>query len=353
MRVDGELRDGFGVAVDVGTTSVVLALVDLSSGEIAARHSFFNPQRVFGGDVISRIHAANEGHLQEMQGLIAKALDDGIAKLCKTADLRGECDIAETVIAGNTAMIHLLCGISCEGLARYPFSAEAARDAQFASKTIVPYLTPFIGGDIVSGLLYVMPFAPKNFLLVDLGTNGEMAFFNNGALTTASAAAGSAFEQLSGGASGAIAELARLIRSGEIDETGLFKACERDATAKKIFSQKQVRDLQLAKSAIRSGIEILLDAANKSPGKAAPEATYLAGGIGTAMCVKSAAEIGLIPPNLSTSAVGNASLGGAIRLVLSPTRAREDLCKILKTPTEIVLAEHPLFEELFLEYMDF
>ncbi|MCL1877730.1 MAG: hypothetical protein FWF80_02630, partial [Defluviitaleaceae bacterium] len=152
LRVDGELRDGFGVAVDVGTTSVVLALVDLSSGEIAARHSFFNPQRVFGGDVISRIHAANEGHLQEMQGLIAKALDDGIAKLCKTADLRGECDIAETVIAGNTAMIHLLCGISCEGLARYPFSAEAARDAQFASKTIVPYLTPFIGGDIVSGL---------------------------------------------------------------------------------------------------------------------------------------------------------------------------------------------------------
>ena len=324
-----EARTGFGVAVDLGTTSVVLALVDLSSGRIMARHSFLNPQRAYGPDVISRINAANNGALAELQHLITESIFTGL-------DSFKPYQPGEMVVAGNTTMIHLLLGLSCSSLGVSPFKPIYKLDQTyplFGSNVTIPcWLAGFVGGDVTAGLLHVLPERKERFLLIDLGTNGEMAYYDRGRLTVTATAAGPAFESGQSGASETIGELARLVKTGD-----------------SILTHKQVSELQLAKSAVRSGLEILLE--NQPP----LDAVYLAGGIGTAMNAQDAACIGLIPPELvdQTIAVGNASLGGAVRLLLAPSRTAEDMKRLLADVTEINLAAHPRFNDLFMEHMSF
>ncbi len=342
---DIEPRAGYGLAVDLGTTSVVLALIDLETGRTLARHSFMNPQRAYGPDVISRIHAANGGALPTLQASVAEALQDGIRHLLDSQSVR---HLEDTVIACNTVMAHLLLGISCESLGVYPFKpAYRLRDAynlheSGGSVRIVPWLSTFVGGDITAGLLYALPRGARRFLLMDLGTNGELALYDHGKLTVTSTAAGSAFEGSgrAGGTSKILDDLAALIRRGLVDEAGLLKD-------ESVFSQKEIRDLQLAKSAIRTGVEIL--------GANDLDAVYLAGGIGQAIDPESAAVTGLLPSGLVplVHALGNTSLGGAARLLLSPQKAWEELRALPENCTEINLAAHPRFQELFMKYMSF
>ncbi|MCL2004509.1 MAG: ASKHA domain-containing protein [Oscillospiraceae bacterium] len=342
-----EPREGYGIAVDIGTTSVVLALVDLSSGETPARHSFFNPQRECGPDVISRIHAANNGALEELRRLVTERVASGIDALLAS---RGAGRPVEIAVAGNTVMTHLLLGLPCESLGVVPFRPvcrlEERYDLWGSGASLFPWLAGFVGGDILAGLLYV----PKQdrFLLIDLGTNGEMALYDNGRLTVAATAAGPAFEggSRAGPASGVISELARLVRAGVVDETGRL-------SGESVFTQAEIRALQLAKSAVRSGLEILLESAGLE--YASLDAIYLAGGIGQAMDVEHAVTIGLLPPEAAgkVRAVGNASLGGAARRLLAPERTRRDMDALLSAVTEINLAEHPRFQDLFVENMLF
>jgi uncharacterized 2Fe-2S/4Fe-4S cluster protein (DUF4445 family) len=214
----------------------------------------------------------------------------------------------------------------------------------------MPWLAAFVGGDITAGLIYTKAMAAERFLLIDLGTNGEMALYDRGRLTVTSAAAGPAFEASApapgGGASGVISLLAGLVRRGIADETGLL-------TGESVFSQKQIRDLQLAKSAVRSGLEILLK--SSSLGYDGLDSVYLAGGIGQAMDVADAADIGLIPAGLSgkTAAVGNAALGGAVMSLLAPEEAAAEADKFTREAVEINLAAHPDFNDYFMEYMYF
>jgi uncharacterized 2Fe-2S/4Fe-4S cluster protein (DUF4445 family) len=211
----------------------------------------------------------------------------------------------------------------------------------------MPWLSAFVGGDITAGLLHVLQYGKERFLLIDLGTNGEMVLYNSGILTVTSAAAGPAFEGGHGNASGVIHELARLVRTGAVDETGLLNG-------ESVFTQKDVRDLQLAKSAVRSGLDILLGGAAGLTYDGL-DAVYLAGGIGQAMDVNDAADIGLIPRELcgKTIAVGNSSLGGAARLLLSPSQTADVLRDLLKGCNEVNLAAHPRFGELFIQNMSF
>ncbi|MDR1735960.1 MAG: ASKHA domain-containing protein [Oscillospiraceae bacterium] len=345
-----EPRAGCGVAVDIGTTSVVIALVCLETGKTLGRHSFLNPQREYGPDVISRIAAANGGALPALRDSVRAAVGQGIRTLMDSQHIS---QIEDTVIACNTVMAHLLLGLPCESLGVYPFKpsyglkeaydlGELFADLRGAAR-IVPWLSGFVGGDVTAGLLHVLPRGDKRFMLMDLGTNGELALYDGGRLTVTSTAAGPAFEGSGrpGGASKVLDDLAALVRSGQVDETGLL----RGAAA---FTQKKIRDLQLAKSAVRTGFEIL-----KPPEGLC--AVYLAGGIGQAMNPDSAAEVGLLPQAAIpiVRAAGNASLGGAVRLLLSPEKAYSDLEGLLKNCTEINLAEHPRFQDLFMEYMFF
>jgi len=355
-----EPRDGYGVAVDIGTTSVVLALFDLKTGVCAARHSFMNPQRVYGPDVISRIDAANKGALADLQNKIRSGVALGVQTLLNAHD--DALPLVEVVVAGNTVMTHLLLGLSCESLGvfpfkpvhclaeRYDFQRVFGASAYNCPVYIVPWFAGFVGGDITAGLLSVLPGATERFLLIDLGTNGEMALYDRGELTVTATAAGPAFEGSAhgGGASGVLDDLARLVREEAVDETGLLAE-----NAPALFTQKEIRDLQLAKSAVRSGLEILLESAGLD--YETLDAVYLAGGIGQTLNVDSAVTVGLLPTALKAKvrAVGNASLGGAARLLLSPKRAAMDMKTLFAAVSEINLADHPRFNELFMENMFF
>jgi len=356
-------RDGYGIAADIGTTTVVLALIDLSSGKAVARHSFMNPQRAFGPDVISRIDAANKGHLPEMRRMITDSISGGIAALLAAHGLSPG-DVVDIAVAGNTVMIHLLLGLSCESLGTLPFEIAHTLEKSYDSAKLftpsrvrcnvrmVPWLAAYVGGDITAGLLCVAEQSEPPFLLMDLGTNGEMALYESGQLTVTATAAGPAFEQsvaaskLFQGASGVISALADLVRREVVDETGLLSNEE-------VFTQKQVRDLQLAKSAIRSGLEILLE--TRGYYYEDIETVYLAGGIGQGMNVRDAVDIGLIPKALEGKAipVGNTALGGAAALLTSPEQAIANMERLLLLATEINLAAHPMFSEYFMEHMFF
>ena len=360
-------RDGYGIAVDIGTTSVVLALIDLAQGKTIARHSFLNPQRAFGPDVISRIDAANKGRLTELSQLITQSLSGGVAALLKAAGI-SPAQVADMAIAGNTVMTYLLLGLPCKSLGAAPFQPEYQLAGPYEAGglfgqsglscqvRVIPWLAAYVGGDITAGLVYALPWGKGRFLLMDLGTNGEMALYDHGKLTVTATAAGPAFEQpvAAGGgsqpalqgASGVISALAALAREGAVDEAGRLKK-------EGVFTQGQVRELQLAKSAIRSGVEILLEITGLSCGDL--EAVYLAGGIGQKMNPQDAVDIGLIPAELEAKSVpvGNASLGGAVAMLTAPEAFAQDTEKLLGSAQEINLAAHPRFNEYFMDYLYF
>ena len=351
-----EQQDGYGIAIDIGTTTIVLALFDLTAGKLITRHSFLNPQRKYGPDVISRIKAANEGHVFDLHKLIIIDVQSGIKSLLASYGIN---KLERIIIAGNTTMTYLLLALSCQSLGVYPFKpqfniADEYHYTHFFAwagmncpVNLIPFFTAFVGGDVLAGLLHVLPEGKRCFLLIDLGTNGEMALYDNGKLTVTSTAAGPAFEKGQGGASGIIHELAHLIQMELIDETGLLSG------SSGFLSQEDVRNLQLAKSAVRSGLELLLETGSVTYEDL--ETVYLAGGIGQAIDINDAVSIGLIPPQLKnkTLAVGNASLGGAARFLLTPEASREDMEKLLNNFLEFNLAEHPRFNDCFMEYMGF
>ena len=347
-----EPRDGFGLAIDLGTTTVAIELVDLASGNSVMKAGFENPQRAFGADVISRISAGKE-HAGELRRLICDAISAQAEGLLQEVAVQPD-QVIEVVISGNTTMIYLLLGYDCACLGVHPFEPGTALQSPYEWGSlfgraiacpvfVVPWISAFVGGDIVAALLHAPPAA--SFLLVDLGTNGEIALRHAGKLLCTATAAGPAFEGMKNNLYGSeLLDLtARLLREGSIDETGLLL----DETGP--LTQKDIREIQLAKSAVRTGIELLL----KLTGQPDLGAVYLCGGFGKALNPQSAADIGLLPEALreKTIALGNASLGGAAKLLRAPG-ARREIEEILAART-VNLAAQPEFNEYFMEYLGF
>ena len=352
-------RRGYGIAIDLGTTNIALALIDLSNGAVCARHTLSNPQRRYGVDVISRIEAANNGALEEMRDAVTSAFSNAASALAVKSGIEPGA-VSEVIIAGNTVMIHLLLELDCKPLGVIPFASpftlkhtysfgEIVKGSSLNCNTcIVPWLSGFVGGDITAALVYVWRKNLRRFMLIDLGTNGELALYNDGELYITATAAGPAFEGGTGGsASEILSELARALREDIIDETG--KLTDESDT---FLDQKDIRALQLAKSAVRTGIELLLEQAGISYNDL--DALFLAGGIGQAINIPDAAETGLIPTELTgkTTAVGNASLGGAAVSLLSEDPAAR-FGQLKEIAVEINLSAHPRFNEVFTDYMYF
>ena len=316
-------------------------------------------------------------------------------------------DIDHIVISGNTTMIHLLMGYDCSTLGVYPFApvntefiigtAEEIigykQPGAEIKTTILPSISAFIGGDIVAGL-YALDFATNKeiSLFVDLGTNGEIALGNCDRILTTSVAAGPAFEggNISCGTgsvagaicaveinrndvsdiklntiynvppcgicgTGVIETVAELLKCGLIDETGLLADEYFDTgfplTNEQepiIFTQQDIRQFQLAKAAVRTGIEVL----TKEYGItiAEIEKVYIAGGFGYHLNINKAASIGLIPPELTTkaTAAGNTSLAGAVKY-LGDTNASDTIQRIKNASEDIILANDSDFQELYLK----
>ena len=406
---------GYGVAIDIGTTTLAFSLVRLSDGQIADTYTAVNSQRVFGADVLTRMQAANAGKGNLLSRSVRQDLLTGINALIHRNSVMIS-DLKQIVIAANTVMLHLLRGYSCKGLSHYPFTPVTLETeeltlselyADFTENTLqplrkeqvkvilLPGISAFVGADITAGLYACDVLkADTAMLFLDLGTNGEMALKKGGSLYTASAAAGPAFEAGNikwgmPGIAGAIAQVAfcngkpvvqtivgcppkgicgtgvieaaaELYRAGIIDATGKLKDPyfpEGFPLAKTkqgepiVLHQQDIREIQMAKAAIRAGIEILLQRSGTRPEEIGQ--VDLAGGFGYFLDTRKAALIGLIPEELlaRTKSVGNTSLKGAQRYLLRQDSAA--LQQIKKSAREISLAQEDNFQELYLKHMAF
>ena len=405
--VNSKMKKEYGIAVDIGTTTIVLVLIDLATGKSVGLSSFLNPQRKFGDDVITRILFASTKDKIILTRLIRESLIRTATGLAKKKGISVK-QIKKFTVAGNTTMIHLLLGLAVKSLAVSPFkpvtldpvnlpAAEIFTDNfSNAEIYIFPGISAFVGPDIVSGM-YNRSFEALSEigLFVDLGTNGEIVLGDREKIMCVSTAAGPAFEgaRISCGTgcvpgaisyagitkgkvwystikqepavglcgSGLVDLVAACLNAGIIDESGLMRPeygkdglfIDKDSDGNEMrLIQKDIRELQLAKSAIRAGIEILIKefgVTYKNIGK-----VYLAGGFGNHLNADSAVRIGLLPKKLKSHIVlaGNSSLGGAVDSLLNPDR-EEKVIEILKKVHYIELSSNPDFNDKFAEYMMF
>ncbi|MGN0337231.1 MAG: ASKHA domain-containing protein [Lachnospiraceae bacterium] len=417
--------NGYGIAVDIGTTTLAACLYGWSDGTVIETVTAVNSGRDFGADVLSRMEASNNGKRARLQELLQEDVCGMLAELLRRAGVQAA-DVKKLVIAANMTMVHLLMGYSCETLGRAPFvpankrmiRADAMRilgdGCLRCPVVILPAVSAFVGGDIVSGMLTLgMDKGNDTALLLDVGTNGEMALRHNRQIYVTSTAAGPAFE--GGGiscgcasvpgaicgvklvegqadrreslterrtgtyqeqdlmlrtigdaapvgicGSGVLELVSELLRVGLLDETGLlaeqyresgFPLGENASGEPIIFTQGDVRALQLAKGAIRAGIEALLAAAGVRPEEVSQ--IYLAGGFGVRMDEQAAICIGLLPEAFRgrIRPVGNSSLSGAV--FAGRCAQLESACEeLLAQCRQVVLAEQPEFEENYLKYMN-
>lgn len=378
-----------GAAIDVGTTTLALQLCDLRSGECLAAVTMLNPQTAVAADVIGRIDAAMKGRLSDLTASIAAAIGTLLRMACAQAACSPDA-VESLVITGNTTMLYLLTGRDPTCLSRAPFEADCFFGAEYPLLERRAYLPDclhaFVGADMTCALLANgMLDRAETALLVDVGTNGEIALWHRGQLYIASTAAGPAFEgagiscgcgsvpgaidrvwveagtlrvhTIAGAravglcGSGLVDAVAAMLETEIIDETG---AMDDDCGLAPgvTLTQRDVRALQLAKAAIAAGVDSLLHAAGCEYGDVA--ALYLAGGFGSHLDVGSAARIGLIAPELSdrVRVIGNAALDGAAML-LRNVAVRERAAAIRRQAQHVRLDGNAYFSQRYVEAMLF
>lgn len=340
------------LTADIGTTTIAMALADRVTGRLTDTYTCMNPQTLYGADVIARIAAAEEKGTDGLQKVLGEALQKGAETLG-----HGE----KIYAAANTVMSHFLAGCDVSGLGKAPFKPvfTGRRELQLCGRKIVilPGISAFVGADITAGLLScgLLPVKRENrgILFLDLGTNGEMALCTEDRIYCAAAAAGPAFEGKSGENRGShmVRILAGLLREGKMDTTGLL------LTDSGQITQQEVRDLQMAKAAVRTGIEVLLKKAGINVCDVVK--IFLAGGFGYYVEASDAAEIGLIPEEFKDRviSVGNASLQGVAvyaKLESENPGFPEALEKNLRTECiSVNLAEEDYFLEHYIDQMNF
>ena len=367
---------GLGVAVDLGTTTVVAQLLDLQTGQVLGVQSNLNPQAAYGSDIMSRMENAMHGAdltapIRSCVGAMIRDLAEGRAS-----------QIAEVVLVGNTVMHHLFCGLDVAPLSHVPFQSSSSGEQQLSPLILGWNLSPeakvrflsaiggFVGSDILAGIVAVgLNRGPQLRALIDLGTNGEIAIGNETGILCASTAAGTAFEagNISMGmravtgaishvslrgkelccsvigdtepcglcGSGLVDAVACLLEGQEIRASGRFsqKAPALSIAGEVRLTQRDVRELQLAKGAIAAGVRILLDRW---------------GAVGNYVSAQSAIRIGLLAFDAKRiHAAGNTALRGAKTLL---TQRYEDVLRICR---HVSLASDPRFQETFAESLAF
>lgn len=395
-------RAGLGIAVDVGTTTLVAQLLDLRTANVLGVRTGLNLQAKHGADIMSRIgFAVTEGKQEVLTSLIRDQIGLMAGELLASTHA-DPATLVEIVLVGNSVMHHLFCGIDCTPLSRYPFepkddglksfSAEELSWTPGATPAIrfLPCLGGFVGSDILAGISAVnLHRSDSPVCLIDLGTNGEIVIGSGRRMICCSTAAGPAFEgaRIHMGmraATGAIAEVqigteggglifktlgdvpprglcgsglvdaaAALLDTGRILPSGRFSGGEKSvmlAPPVKL-TQTDVRELQLAKGAIAAGIRILLrELALDEEGIST---VYLAGAFGNYVNTASARRIGLVgfpPPPERILPVGNTALRGAKRALFEDPAAYESLASRVE---HMSLNAHHDFQEIYVEEMGF
>ena len=417
----------YGMAFDVGTTSIVGTLVHLGTGEELAAVGSVNPQTVYGGDLMSRIAYAqfDEKKLTALRAKVLNAINDFIREACREAGIARE-HVYKVVVVGNTCMHHIFLGVDVTyvGLAPYapavsdgivvPASELPLKAAPNAQVCLLPIVAGFVGADTMACVLATRIYESEELrALVDIGTNGEVVMGSKHRLMACSAPAGPALEgaQIRHGMRGAMGAIeavridddvhcsvigaakavgicgsglidacAKMVRAGVMDGSGRMRPrdCERlpsaigsrlrktsagvefvlvrDADAGKnedvTLTQGDIRQLQLAKSAIYSGIVMLQRVMGID--KADLAELMLCGGFGNYINTESAVAIRLLPnlPLERITYVGNAAhLGAQMALLSERERARAEA--LAYSIEHVALAARPDFQDIFVDGMSF
>ena len=422
LHIQGNNREKYkyGIALDLGTTTLALYLLDLNEGRIISVLSKVNAQRSYGSDVISRINYTmeNKNGLEELNKCVINQINEMIDEISKINNINKD-EIYNIVVVGNTTMIHMLMKIPCKNIALAPFIPSftekyecSALDIGINVNGIIslpPSISAYVGSDISAGILSSnMSKNDKYSLLLDIGTNGEIALGNKDRILTCATAAGPAFEGTNikygvGGIKGAISSIdlskdkiyetindetpcgicgsavlditSELLKYEIIDETGrmidydeveneyLRKRLNKDKSInefiifqdddKKIsFTQKDIREVQLAKASIYAGIEVLLNESNLTYDDI--ENVYIGGGFGNFMNVESAVNIGMIPEAFKNKikSIGNCAGKGAIDFLISEENKKE-IVKIVDKCEYIELSKSKSFQEFYIDSISF
>lgn len=394
----------FGVAIDIGTTSLVFYFIQLITGSLLETRAVLNPQAKYGADVISRINHCiiNKDGLSTLQSDLIQVINNQLSDFAEKTGIATD-EIVKISVSGNSTMLHILLGVNPESLAFAPFTPVFTEEKIVKAASLkldcnkegevklLPSVSAYIGADIVAGIASIAPSEDhKNYLFVDIGTNGEMALITPDKIYCCATAAGSAFEGANiecgmGAVEGAISVyddvdnyqtiadsvpigicgsglidiVAFLVKTGKIQSDGLmnndFIIVEEDKSKSRKaikISQKDIREMQLAKSAIAAGMKILIQQAGLTMEDL--DALYLAGGFGNYIRIQSAIAIGLIPKGLEDKVipVGNTSGTGAM-LALKSVSFDDVIKDILGRMQYIELSEHEDFVLEFALNMEF
>ncbi len=377
----GNITENMCFVLDIGTTTLALALVSLDEKKIIKVITRTNPQRSFGADVMTRIDYCRKNDVSELQGVL-------IDEVNKMIENFGIYEIDRMYVSGNTTMLHIFFGVNPSPMGTAPYSPGFLDSKQIKADKIksvreiisLPSFSAFVGADLVAGMNYTeMPSEGKYNLLVDLGTNAEIILCSKEKILCTSAAAGPCFEgaNISCGISavdgaisaygkgrietignkpakgicgtGLIDIIAELISDGTIDETG-FMECEEFEIAENVsLTQGDIRQYQLAKSAICSAVLTLLKKENIDSEDI--EKVYLSGGFSTKINIRNAVRTGLIPEDVKDKCVpiNNSSLLGTVKYAIE----QNDLTVFTEKAEYIDLSSDKYFSELFMGNMMF
>jgi uncharacterized 2Fe-2S/4Fe-4S cluster protein (DUF4445 family) len=396
-----EPRPGLGVAVDLGTTTLVAQLLNLSTGRVLAVRTALNAQARYGADVMSRIeYALADDQRTALTDLVRRQVSSLIDQMVLASKAESG-EIRDVVLVGNTVMHHLFCGLDVEPLSHYPFESPHTGLHLFRASDLGWHLNPeatirflpcpggFVGSDVLAGVLATRLLENEEIgALVDLGTNGEIVVGNSGGLLCASTAAGPAFEgaRISMGmraATGAISQVSvadrRLVchvlgnaapqglcGSGLVDavaaglELEVIEPSGRFSNGRKewtlappvVLAQGDIRELQLAKGAIAAGFRILIG--RLGAGIGGLKKLYLAGAFGNYISRASARRIGLIDlPIEQVSPAGNTALLGAKLALFSGDGEDDSYTQLLRKIEHVALKADEKFQEVFVEELAF
>lgn len=382
---------GLGLAFDLGTTTLVGQLLDLSSGKILAVETALNPQKIFGSDLISRLEAA----LREGSEKLRSMIRDKIGEMIGLMTPQGE-KMERIVIVGNTVMHHFFCGFDIRPLSFYPFESSRLGGVNFTASDLgwkgvsceridfYPSIGSFVGSDVLAGILATGMHLRDSFsVLIDLGTNGEIVIGNNTQLFCASTAAGPAFEgaRISQGmqaitgaissisinkngwqcnvigngearglcGSGLIDAVAILLKQGLIGEFGEILSGDPsialDLNVK--LTGKDIQEFQLAKAAIAAGMEILLR--KLGIGSSEVEEVFIAGGFGSYINLDNLTGLGMLEfPVEKIHKLGNSALIGAKMFLFEEMNVADGILAITE---HVSLESESDFQDIFLNHL--
>jgi uncharacterized 2Fe-2S/4Fe-4S cluster protein (DUF4445 family) len=417
----------YGLAVDLGTTTIAVYLCDLRAGSVAASISVRNPQALYGDDVMSRIGAVRMQPelLQRLQTMAVKAIEWAIRSLCRSTRTNAA-DLSLMTVVGNSTMIHIFAGEDPTSIGTFPYKPKFIEERLFNSDQLgfrfnpstqirtLPLITGFIGSDIVSAALAAeLEDCKPSTMLVDVGTNGEIIFLGPQGLVATSCATGPAFEgaairhgmhAVSGAidavkinrtrgtvqcsviqkdpdnpksiagicGTGVVSAVAELIRAGIILGDGRFNLATDSPNLQKdqngfsefvlaapaetqtgravTLTQKDIRAIQLAKGALKTGIDLLC----AETAVAKPQRILVAGAFGSYINKTDALTIGMFPSldEADIEIVGNAAGAGAI-ISLFQEEASTKISRLTRSTHVLDLASHPDFQEAFIASLAF